>query len=366
MSSPALIEQLDCAVDVLLSDPDAAISNVDSSVAELLSVAAELRTLPRPEFRDRLRDELTRGVPVRLGADRAPTSANNSQIGSEQPSRAEILPTFLGVGYGTYAVRRSNFALSLAAHAIALVLILTSGLWLSGKQARQELRTIALSVDEYMPITPDVDQARHGGGGGGDHDKITASEGHLPKLAKQQITPPELVVRKEHPKMTAEPTIVMPPRLNLADNHLPSLGNPVSSVIGPPSNGIGYGSGIGSGSGGGIGSGSGIGVGPGFGAGIGGGVFSVGGGVSEPRVLYKPEPEYSPEARQAKLQGTVILSIVVGSDGRAHDLKVDRSLGMGLDERAIEAVRQWRFDPAKKDGKPVSVAVEVEVSFRLF
>lgn len=88
--------------------------------------------------------------------------------------------------------------------------------------------------------------------------------------------------------------------------------------------------------------------------------------MSAPYAIYKPEPEYSPEAREAKLQGSVVLELVVGTDGKARGIRVVRSLGMGLDDRAMEAVRQWRFEPAKKDGKPVPVAVDVEVSFRLF
>ncbi len=363
MSSPVLVEQLDCAIDVLLSDPDAAISNVDPGVVELLGVAAELRTLPRPEFRARLRDELMHGG---IAAKQLSTVDDKCQIRIRQSSRDEVLPTLFGAGYGTYAVRRSNFALSIAAHAVALLLILTSGLWLSRRPIHESLQTVSLEPTEYTPIAPNVTQTLHGGGGGGDRDKLAAPQGHLPKLATQQIAPPEVVVRNDNPKMSTEPTVVMPPHVNFADNHLPNLGNPVSSAIGPPSNGIGYGSGIGSGAGGGIGSGSGAGVGPGIGGGFGGGVFMVGGGVSEPHAIYKPEPEYSPEARQAKLQGTVILSLVVGADGKAHAIHVERSLGMGLDERAIEAVRQWRFEPAQKDGKPVAVAVSVEVSFRLF
>lgn len=359
MSSPVLVEQLDCAIDVLLSDPDAAISNIDSEVAELLGVAAELRTLPRPEFRASLRDELMQGSIAAKQDDNCP-------IRIRQSARHEVLPTLFGAGYGTYAVRRSNFALSIAAHAVALVLILTSGLWLSRRPIHQSLQTSSLEATEYTPITPDVTRTLHGGGGGGDRDKVAAPQGRLPKLAMQQIAPPEVVVRNDNPKLSAEPTVIVPPRVNLADNRLPNLGNPVSSVIGPPSNGTGHDSGIGLGSGGGIGSGSGAGVGPGTGGGYGGGVFIVGSGVSEPRAIYKPEPEYSPEARQAKLQGTVILSLVVGADGKAHAIHVERSLGMGLDERAIEAVRQWRFEPAQKDGKPVAVAVSVEVSFRLF
>jgi|SRR5579862_1760476 len=115
-----------------------------------------------------------------------------------------------------------------------------------------------------------------------------------------------------------------------------------------------------------VGSGKGLGVGPGYGAGVGGGVYRVGGGVSAPRVLYDPDPEYSQEARQAKYQGTVVLWVVIGPDGLAHDVRVSRSLGMGLDEKAVDAVRKWRFQPAEKDGHPVAVQVNVEVNFRLY
>jgi TonB family protein len=137
-------------------------------------------------------------------------------------------------------------------------------------------------------------------------------------------------------------------------------------VLGPPSNGPGFGGGIGSGSGGGVGSGHGPGVGPGEGGGIGGGLYKVGGGVSAPRPIYSPDPEYSEEARHAKFQGTVILYVIVGADGKPHDIRIMRSLGMGLDEKAIEAVRTWRFDPARKNAQPVSVQISVEVTFRLY
>lgn len=367
MSSSVVVEQLDCAIEVLLDDPDAAISNVDSSVAELLSVAAELRSLPRLQFRARLRDELmNRSLVGEVATGRLLWSDRDSQAGKRHSLPAEVLPTLFGVGYGTYAARPSNFAVSLGMHAVALALILSSGLWLSRRQVQQELRTAFSNTSEYVSITPDVARTLHGGGGGGDRDKVAAPHGSLPKLAMQQITPPEVAVRNEHPKLTAEPSVAMPPSVHLADNHLPNLGNPVFSVIGPRSNGIGASGGIGDGRGGGIGSGAGGGVGPGLGRGYGGGVFEVGGGVSAPSPIYKPEPEYSPEARQAKLQGTVILSLVVGPDGRTRGIRIARSLGMGLDERAVEAVRQWRFEPAKKDGAPVPVAVDVEVSFRLF
>src|SRR5579884_2270116 len=91
------------------------------------------------------------------------------------------------------------------------------------------------------------------------------------------------------------------------------------------------------------------------------GVFRVGGGVSAPRASYSPDPEYSDEARRAQYQGICVLSLIVGPDGLPRDIRVARSLGMGLDEKAIEAVSQWRFQPALKDGKPVAVAINIEV-----
>ncbi|HVH88462.1 MAG TPA: energy transducer TonB [Terriglobales bacterium] len=370
MSSPVLIEQLDCAIGVLLSDPDAAIPNVDSTVAELLGVAAELRTLPRPDFRSGLKFELTQPGDASSLSAAGPYVFHASARPLTKQDRfgtAQVLPTLFGQGYGTYAVRRSNFALSLAAHGVALALILTSGFWVAQHRNSQELKVISLDTNEYLPAAPRPVAASHGGGGGGDRDKTMTAEGRLPKLATRQITPSEVVIRNDHPKLTAESTVVMPPQVKLANNSMPNLGDPKSSVIGPPSNGNGAGGGYGSGAGGGVGSGFGTGVGPGIGGGYGGGMFRPGvDGVSAPRLIYKLEPEFSPEARQAKHQGTVVLSLVVGADGRTRAIHVARSLGMGLDEKAIEAVRGWRFEPAMKDGKPVAVAVSIEVSFRLF
>lgn len=95
------------------------------------------------------------------------------------------------------------------------------------------------------------------------------------------------------------------------------------------------------------------------------GVFRVGSGVTAPKLLFKKEPMYSEEARKARLVGRVVLSIVVAEDGTPQNPRVVRGLGLGLDEMAIEAVRTWRFDPGKKEGKPVKVAATVEVNFRL-
>ena len=94
-------------------------------------------------------------------------------------------------------------------------------------------------------------------------------------------------------------------------------------------------------------------------------VAKVGNGVSPPVMTNKHEPEYSADALSEKLQGTVMLSVTIGTDGMAHDIKLIKSLGFGLDERAAEAVSQWQFKPGTRDGVPVPVTATVEVNFRL-
>jgi TonB family protein len=82
--------------------------------------------------------------------------------------------------------------------------------------------------------------------------------------------------------------------------------------------------------------------------------------------IYKPEPAYSEEARKAKYQGTVVLMIVIDASGAVTDCRVIKPLGLGLDEKAVETVKTWKFKPAMKNSSPVPVRVSVEVSFRLF
>ena len=176
-----------------------------------------------------------------------------------------------------------------------------------------------------------------------------------------QLTPPEAVLRNLDPKLRELPSVMALSAVRLPQ--LGQLGDPLKGVQGPPSNGSGRDGGIGEGCCGGVGSGNG----PGFGPYDHGNVFWPGkSGVTAPRPIYDPDPEYSDAARKAKFQGSVLLWLVVGSNGRPRDLRVQRSLGMGLDEKALAAVSQWRFQPATLNGQPVAVQINVEVSFRLY
>ena len=271
--------------------------------------------------------------------------------------------------WGFYAMHHKRSAtLSLIAHIIVLSALIIGTIYLGRRVIEKPKEVVHLIAPaDDVPIMKPAKTQSGGGGGGGERSKVEAPKGNIPKPAMQQITPPAIVVRNDHPKLAVQPTVVIPPQVHLAMN-APNLGNPTAPVMpsGPPSNGTGSGSGIGSGSGGGIGVGAGPGVGEGRGGGVGGGVFRVGGGVSAPKQIYSPDPEYSEEARKAKYQGTCVLSLIVGPDGKPRDIHVARSLGLGLDEKAIEAVTTWKFEPAQKDGHPVSVAINVEVQFRLY
>jgi TonB family protein len=266
--------------------------------------------------------------------------------------------------------RSAGLKRSAIVHAVLVVVILASASFsrpvVQPEKPREVVTLIAPSLESYA--LPTSIKEVSGGGGGGDRDPIPAPKGRLPKPAMQQITPPQIVLHNEKPKLPVEPTVVIPPQLHMAQNHMPSLGNPAAPAMpaAPASNGIGSGGGIGTGSGGGVGVGHGPGVGEGSGGGIGGGVFKVGAGISAPEAISTPDPQYTEEARSAKTQGTCVLLLIVDQQGLPQDIHVVRSLGHGLDQKAIEAVKQWRFHPALKDGHPVNVQISVEVGFRLF
>jgi TonB family protein len=267
--------------------------------------------------------------------------------------------------WGEYRYGKQAGIGSTLVHVAVVVLLFTVA---SSKTVQKAVRqTVSLVAPNIAPYIPDVKPSKvqmGGGGGGGDRSPLPASKGRTPRPAPRQFTPPMAVVNNPNPKLVMEPTLVIQPDVKLPTVNMAQYGDPFGK-IGPPSNGPGSGGGIGSGSGGGIGPGKGPGFGPGEGGNIGGGVFRVGGGVSSPALIYKVEPEYSEEARKAKFQGTVVLSIIVDEKGTPTTFKVVRPLGLGLDEKAVEAVRKWRFRPALKDGRPVAVFATIEVNFRL-
>ncbi|HEY6351708.1 MAG TPA: energy transducer TonB [Candidatus Angelobacter sp.] len=271
--------------------------------------------------------------------------------------------------------KRQAAAGSLTIHVMAIAAIITLTLIATRApqmdKPKEQVTLIAPPLSDYQPVMqPKVAQKQlAGGGGGGDHAKIFESKGHLPKVAPEQFTPPTVEIRNEKPKLAMEATVVAPPNVKLPDNpNMPNLGNPMSArVSGPVSNGPGSGGGIGTGNRGGIGPGSGGGFGPGQGGGFGGGVYRVGEiGVSAPVPKFVPDPDYSEEARKAKYQGTITLYAIIGTDGRPRSLKVVHGLGMGLDEKAMEKVRTWLFEPGKKDGQAVAVAMNIVVDFHLY
>jgi protein TonB len=244
---------------------------------------------------------------------------------------------------------------SVMIHAAVIALILFIG----------SLKPVQKMVANIMPLTaPDLKpykpEQNKGGGGGGAKQALDASKGKLPKIAPKQFTPPRVDTVQARLPMT--PTIVSDvPIPNIdATNYGDTL-----SKLGVPSNGTGLSGGIGTGSGGGVGAGHGPGVGAGSGGGFGAGAYKIGGGISQPLLLSKVEPEYSEEARKAKWQGTVELQIVVDEHGIPKEMRVTRALGLGLDQKALEAVAKWRFKPGMKDGKPVPVIATVQVNFRL-
>ena len=188
-------------------------------------------------------------------------------------------------------------------------------------------------------------------GGGGTRSPIPQTKGHLPQYAKRVFIPPVERTETIHP-LVMEPSIAieMPPSALT----LVQFGDP-NGKPGPPSGGPGL-NGIGSGPKGGIGDQDGFG---------GAATANAGGSITGPIPIYNPDPEFSEEARKAKLQGQVVLEVVVDTDGRAHRICVRSSLGLGLDEKAIQAVETWRFRPGHRNGKPMAVPATIYINFRL-
>jgi protein TonB len=220
-------------------------------------------------------------------------------------------------------------------------------------------------ISPYLSKLPAGKDKAGGGGGGGQRMPEPPTRGKLPRWSMTQIAPPMATPRVD-PKLPAEATLLGPPDLKIPSPNEANFGDPLAKMM-TGSGGPGGGSGIGTGEGTGIGSGTGGGLGPGSGGGTGGGAFRPGtGGVGYPSCLYCPEPQYSEDARKAKYQGTVVLQVVIQPDGHATNIEIVKGPGLGLEEKAIEAVRTWRFKPALgPNGTPVATITPIEVTFRL-
>lgn len=250
------------------------------------------------------------------------------------------------------------------------ILIVLIAIWLGIKTVvkivKPTLQGTNIDVGTFDLKAPRAGTAAGGGGGGGSHDIVDPIKGKLPPRMKNPMTPP-MVPLLDHPKLAVPAAINVQPNIQLPDNpNLPNFGVTRSANVTLASNGQGGGGGMGTGYGGGIGSGTGNGFGPGYGGNAGGGLYAIGGGVSSPVPIFTPDPDFSDEARRAKYQGICVISVIVDAHGNTQDPKVVRTLGMGLDEKALEAVRKWRFKPAMKGSMPVPVRINVEVNFRLY
>lgn len=245
-------------------------------------------------------------------------------------------------------MRKESAITSLIIHALAVLLMLTAVVRVTSPVRLAE--SVLLSHRELMPYAPRPS-------GGGARAMTPASAGHLPPRAVQQFTPLVIPVNFT-PKLPVVATLDLPEDMKLIDSNLPNVGDPtgLGKLL---SGGMGGPGGIGEGQGNRIGPDSGTGAGP-------AGVFVAGrGGVTNPVAIRKVEPEYSDEARKARMTGSVIVAIEIGPDGKPRNARVAQSLGLGLDEKATEAVMQWLFKPGTKDGKPVTVSAQVVVAFHL-
>lgn len=271
-------------------------------------------------------------------------------------------------------------------HGLA-VLLLVAGSWL-GFADQSPAR------DLPKPVEPDVKLVYlmmpgpgGGGGGGGLREPLPpppAKKKTLVRFARPASPVPPPRPRPAPPARPAPPkpesrveqTLVEKPVLptpqavqapvkTIAADPIEAIGVPFDATSIAASQGPGAGGGVGSGSGQGLGPGTGGGIGPGSGGGTGGGPYQPGAGIDPPTLVKEIRPAYTDAARRQAIEGDVLLEIVVRHDGSVGNVRVRRTLGAGLEQKAIEAVRQWRFAPARRHGTPVDVVVDVAVEFKL-
>ena len=230
------------------------------------------------------------------------------------------------------------------------------------------------SADKALGSKP-IPKKSSGGGGGGREQPTPPSKGRPPQMA---LTPQIILPNPEPPKIK-NPTLVVASTIYGDPKNMPPMKGPIGDPLGvpaPPSSGPGKGGGIGNSEGTGVGRGQGGGAGAGRGGNSGGGDMDIGGGrgieemgkngVGKPTILYKEKAKYTEEARQNKVQGTVVLNVIFTADGRITNIRTVRGLPDGLTEKAIEAAQRIRFQPATKNGQAVSVRGNLEFTFNLY
>ena len=262
----------------------------------------------------------------------------------------------------------AQVAASAVMHAVLLVIALLVKTAVVPEDVVQSIPTADTPV-RLVFLAPKLPVAGGGGGGGGNQQPapIRRAEGKgadsmTLRVRKQPpLTPPSAPAMDTFPPL---PSVLLDAR-PLASGTFEQAGLPAAASMSGTSMGPGSGGGVGTGVGTGIGSGRGPGLGPGSGGGTGGGVYRAGGGVTAPRLIEQIRPRYTGDALRKAITGTVILEAIVTSDGCASQIRVVRSLDRGLDQEAIAAVMQWRFEPGRLEGTPVDVLVTILVDFSL-
>jgi protein TonB len=243
-------------------------------------------------------------------------------------------------------MRRGPVFASALIHAgvVALLLLIASIPPVRDSVAKLPDRVVPLLAPRLLPQVRDSS-------GGGQRNPLPASRGKAPPRAVTKIFVPPMAVRVDNPKLAVPQAMMDAPDINI---DVAEIGDPMGK-LGSLSGGPGGPSGIGDASGRRIGNGSGDGP-------I---SYKALGITQEPKLLHAEEPEYSDEARRARVQGTVVLAIDVDVNGRVANVRVIRSLGLGLDEKAVAAVMKWKFRPAMAAGRPVTAPAQALVTFHL-
>ena len=356
--------------DVFTAAELARAAGVSRSAVDALVAAGELRLIPRTRL-------IAPADAVRAGVRLRQEAARSAAGVTGQPH-----PLF------TARPRRGPFdsprgaALSATVHAIVLLTII---LWRPAATT-----TVAATPPEEPPRMVFMMIPGPGGGGGGGGTRTPRPPARLERKGPDRnkvavpVARPERVLAAARPvEEPARPTPItpLPKPVEKPPDPLPSRAITAPVVAATPSpaeragvienakptesQGPGAGGGAGTGQGTGNGEGQGNGLGDGSGGGTGGGPYRPGSGIEPPRLLREVKADYTDEARRRGLTGDVVMEIVVRRDGSVGEVTVQRGLGAGLDQRAVAAVRQWRFSPARRRGEAVDVIVEVAVEFTL-